>query len=238
GGYLVVVGTGKFFEDADVTNTTPQATYGIYDKTAFGAPHPDPGTSQVSGVTNLVEQTILNTGSTDLLSTSDFFTISANPIDWSQNEGWYFKLPFTGQRVMYPIDSLLGRIIRVDTIVPSDPDTDPCNTPTSAAGYNFIVDALTGGSPQAAILDTNRDGKVDSSDGVGMSGYTTSADGRDVAIERTETSTSTSKDFLILNANKGDGKGATLVKLDLCKLGLSSCTRTIAKRSWRQLFLR
>ena len=242
GGYIVVAGTGKFFEDEDLTNTTPQATYGIYDKTAFGAAHPDPGRSQVLGVTNLVEQTILSTGSPDLLSASNFFTIIANPIDWSKNEGWYFKLPFTGQRVIYPIDSLLGRIIRVDTIAPSDADTDPCTTSTSATGYNFIVDALTGGSPQAAILDTNRDGKVDSTDGVGMSGYTTSADGRDVSIERTETSTSTSKDFLILNANKGDEKGGgtgyEVAHLDLCKLGLISCTKTIAKRSWRQLFLR
>ena len=234
GGYMVVVGTGKFFEDADLTNTTSQTTYGIYDKTAFGATRPDPGISQVSGVTKLVEQTILNNGPTDLLNTQDFFTITANPIDWSQKEGWYFKLPFTGQRVMSPIESLLGRIIRVDTIAPSDPDADPCTSSTSATGYNFIVDALTGGSPQAAILDTNRDGSVDSNDLSGISGYSTSADGRDVALARSETSTATSKDLLILNSNKA----AILVKLDLCKLGMSACTKTIAKRSWRQLYLR
>ena len=234
GGYMVVVGTGKFFEDADLTNITPQSTYGIYDRTAFGATRPDPGKSQVSGLQNLVEQTILSTGPNDLFNNPNFFAISANPIDWTQKEGWYFNLPFTGQRVMYPIDSLLGRIIRVDTIVPTSSDTDPCTTSTSAAGYNFIVDALTGGSPQAAILDTNRDGKVDSKDGFGMSGYATSADGRDVAILRTETSTPTIKDLLILNANRD----AILVNLDLCKLGLASCTKTIAKRSWRQLYLR
>ena len=243
GGYLVVVGTGKFFQDADLTNTNTQASYGIRDKTAFGAPPPLPASSQVAGLGSLVQQTITvattisknRTAFDNSTSNQDviFYKISSNAIDWSAKDGWYFNLPETGQRVINPVDSLFDRIIRVDTLAPNTTSTDPCDALTSARGYNYIIDALTGGSPQAQIFDTTDYGNVNSSDFFAASGYSTTGDGRDISLVRSATSTATSKDLVILNSTSE----SIQVKLDLCKLGMVSCSKTF-KRSWRQIYLR
>ena len=195
GGYLVALSTGKLFEDADLVTTGTQTAYGIYDKTAFGTtPLPNPAVSQVAGTSSLVQQTVStdisipitvtafdNTTSTQNVT---YYTVSANPINWTTQNGWYFNLPNAGQRTVFPVDALASRLIRVDTLQPGGVSSDPCSSATSATGINYIIDALTGGSPLGPILDTNGDGVVGAGDDTTASAYTTSADGRDVVISR------------------------------------------------------
>ena len=247
GGYLVAFGTGRFFDDSDLTSTATQSAYGIRDKLSFGtAPSPNPTTSKVSGTSTLVLQTIAAdiTGARTITafdnSTSTqnvtYYTVSSNAIDWTTKDGWYFNLPNSGQRTVFPVNSMFSRIVRVDTIQPGAVVSDPCSSPNSGVGYNYIIDALTGGSPQDRIFDTNGDGSINSSDYFAASGYTTAADGRDISVIRSSTSTATIKDIQILSSS-GE---ATAVKLNLCHLGLVNCSlgSAVKQRTWRQLFLR
>ncbi|MBI2771380.1 MAG: hypothetical protein HYX47_17280 [Burkholderiales bacterium] len=243
GGYLVAAGTGKFFDLPDITTTGVQSAYGLRDTITFGATS-TPAGSTVTGTSSLVLQTVsqaisisrIITAFDDTTSTQvvNYYKVSSNPIDWATKRGWYFNLPFAGQRTVYPVDAYFGRLARVDTILPGATGTDPCAAGTPGVGYNYIIDALNGGSPQVPLLDTNGDGNIDSSDYSGASGYSTSADGRDIALIRQSTSTATKKDIFIVGSS-GD---AIKTSIDLCKAGLITCGSGITKRSWRQLFLR
>jgi type IV pilus assembly protein PilY1 len=184
GGYIVVAGTGRFFDADDVNTTAGQTIYGIRDEKAFDANAVMP----ISGTGTLVLQTIIAkkdesrivTSFDDKTSTQTvtYYEVSVNPIDWKVKNGWYFHQPFSGQRMVYPVSWIAGRLAKVDTIVPGGLNADPCASATPGKGYNYIIDALSGGSPQGPFLDTNGDGVVDKKD-VAASGYNTDLDGGD-----------------------------------------------------------
>lgn len=187
GGYIVVAGTGRFFDASDVSTTATQTIYGIRDEKGFEANEVQP----VNGTTTLVLQTIIEkkdesriiTSFDDTTSTQTvtFYEVSVNPIDWRVKNGWYFQQPYSGQRMVYPVSRIAGRLAKIDTIVPGGLVSDPCASATPGKGYNYIIDVLTGGSPQGPFLDTNGDGVVDAKD-VAASGYSTELDGRDTVL--------------------------------------------------------
>ena len=138
----------------------------------------------------LVEQTIGSavTGADN----NTYFEISRNPVDYvgtttpsvtAARRGWYTNLPNTGQRLTYPMNILANRIAVADTISPANVSTDPCSNTGSGTGYLYAFDALSGAGPKKAILDTNGDSNVDSSDLI-VSGVTTAADGRNAVLNR------------------------------------------------------
>ncbi|MGE0329807.1 MAG: pilus assembly protein [Ramlibacter sp.] len=187
GGYIVVAGTGRFFDASDVSTTATQTIYGIRDEKGFEANSVKP----VSGTSTLVLQTIIEkkdesriiTSFDDTTSTQtvSFYEVSVNPIDWKVKNGWYFQQPYSGQRMVYPVSRIAGRLAKVDTIVPGGLASDPCASATPGKGYNYIIDALSGGSPQGPFLDTNGDGVVDAKD-VAATGYSTELDGGDTLL--------------------------------------------------------
>lgn len=229
-GYMVVFGTGKFYEVSDIATTTQQSLYGIWDPAEFGA-----GTAAV-GLTNrsaLVGQTIgpAQTGPNG----NTYFAISNNAITYtgaSAKRGWYIDYPNTGQRLVYPLDLLADRFAVADTISPANVSLDPCQNENGGVGYLYIVDALNGGGPTEAILDTNGDGNVDSNDMI-VSGIEGKADGRNVSLLVSKNDLETK----YANVSGGD-PGATLLSIS-CRL--TNTCKTAAggvRRQWRQLFLR
>ena len=189
GGYMVIAGTGKFYEVSDISTTAQQSLYGIWDKTRFGATTIPTGAA-LTDKTLLVEQTIGSavTGADN----NTYFEISRNPVDYvgtttpsvtAARRGWYTNLPNTGQRLTYPMNILANRIAVADTISPANVSTDPCSNTGSGTGYLYAFDALSGAGPKKAILDTNGDSNVDSSDLI-VSGVTTAADGRNAVLNR------------------------------------------------------
>jgi type IV pilus assembly protein PilY1 len=233
-GYMVIPGTGKFFEVSDITTTTTQSLYGIWDPLAFGAATIPTG-SALTDKTRLVEQTIgaAQTGPDG----NTYFAISANPVDYTgttPKRGWFINLPNSGERLVYPIDVLSGRIAQADTISPSNVSLDPCSNLSGGAGYIYNVDGLTGAGPTEAILDTNGDGNVDTADMI-VSGVASMADGRNVTLQADKNAART-KYFTISGGSPGS------IQLSFsCKV-LGTCTGTgsskIKSREWRQLFLR
>ncbi|WP_374668663.1 PilC/PilY family type IV pilus protein [Ramlibacter sp.] len=231
-GYMVVFGTGKFFEVADINTTAQQTLYGVWDSAEFGA-------SVYTGVpltsnSLLVQQTV----STGVVAPNGntYFSISTNDVPYTgatPKRGWYINFPNSGQRLVYPLDLLASRFAVADTISPTNVSLDPCANTSGGTGYLYIVDALNGAGPTEAILDTNGDGNVDTSDLI-VSGIEGKADGRNVNLL-------VSKNELVTtyaNVSGGD-PGATLISLscrltNTCIVPASGGTR----RQWRQLFLR
>lgn len=266
GGYLVAFGTGKFFEDTDINTTNVQTVYGIRDPVTFGTvPSPNPTVSKLGtvdrslavGAQSLVKQTIAAdivvsrtiTAFDDTTSTQNvtYYTVSTNPITWTgalAKDGWYFDQPNSGQRTVFPVDTLVASIARVDTIVPKAIiTTDPCIAPNTGRGYNYIIDVLTGGSPLGPILDTNGDGTIGVGDDTTASGYSTAADGRDISMitEPTLTCVAPKVRFVILSST-----GESIVScIDPCSSASppASCSppptaNSAIRRTWRQLFMR
>jgi type IV pilus assembly protein PilY1 len=186
GSRIVAFGTGKLFDAIpdDLGNTDVQSVYGVWDKVAFGAT--TTGTT-VSGVSTLVAQTVSSASSglnivssaTGVTSTQtiSYYSLSTNPIDWASKNGWYIDLSNSGQRLIYAIETLVGRYAAVDTISPANISTDPCTALSNGKAWNFVVDMVNGGGVTKPIFDTNGDGAVNGLDSLAM-GYENTADGR------------------------------------------------------------
>ncbi|MDO9359481.1 MAG: PilC/PilY family type IV pilus protein [Polaromonas sp.] len=233
-GNMVIAGTGKFHEVNDITTTTTQSLYGIWDPVAFGTTSIPAGTS-LTDKTKLVQQTI---GAAQTAPNGNtYFAISTNPVDYTgatPKRGWYINLPNSGQRLVYPIDLLSDRFVAADTISPSNVSLDPCSNQSGGTGYLYLMDGLTGAGPASAILDTNGDGNVDSADLV-VSGLEGTADGRNVTLQADKNASRTTY------VNVGGGSpGATKITLTCTLLGtcVTPAASKIKSREWRQLFLR
>lgn len=234
-GYIVAFGTGKLFEadTTDLGNTDVQSLYGVWDSVTPAA------TTQIDK-TNLVQQTISTAivGSTiitniDLTKSTvplNYYAVSKNPIDWTSSRGWYIDLPFTGQRVIYPLQPLVGKIIAVDTVSPANVAINPCQTTGSGKAWNFVVDMVTGSGPTESVFTNN--GGIPLTTAI-VSGYENSADGRTRYLKNDALSTVNSTVFTPLSTQQLPN---TIIS---CKLS-NTCVTSIKvlKRSWRQLFLR
>ena len=233
-GYMVVAGTGKFYEISDITSAAQQSLYGIWDPVAFGAASIPAGTS-LSNRTSLVQQTI---GAGQVAPNGNtYFPISTNSVNYTgttPKRGWFIDFPNTGQRLVYPIDLLSGRFAAADTISPSNVSLDPCSNLSGGTGYFYLVDALTGAGPTEPVLDTNGDGNVDSSDLV-VSGIQGVADGRNVTLQVSRNSARTT----YVNVS-GGAPGGTLISISCALTGTCQSTTPtrIKTREWRQLFMR
>lgn len=246
GGYLVSVGTGKFFEAGDISTTGQQTLYGIWDSVAFGSSATSTGVAQ-TGTTNLVQQTISTKTSvirtiitTDLTTSTQsvtYFDISRNTVDWAIKRGWYINLPNSGERIVYPTSSLVDRYIAVDSISPSNVSANVCIQAGQGTGWAYIIDGLTGSGPGEAVLDTNGDDRVDSADAL-FSGITARADGRNTWVKVGGLSDATRTVFAGITG--GDGTG-TVLSISCRLTGTCAVPGTgsvIKSREWRQLFMR
>ena len=145
-GLMVEFGTGLFLQRADVSSTARQSVYGIRDD---GAPVDDIGSLQRQVVTGTIT-----------VSGQQYRTVSSNPVDWSAQKGWYLDLPTAGERVAVDLLIHNGRLLVTSMI----PNSNVC----AAGGFSWLMelDFASGGQTATAIFDTNRDGRVDSSDAV------------------------------------------------------------------------
>jgi len=131
GGYVVLFGTGKFIEDADVTtgNFKTQSFYGIYDNTR------DDG--RVSGREQLASRTLNKSGDT-LIVTGSAFTYGTSA---DNKRGWYVDFvdsDKTGERIVTNPLVAYGRLF-FNTVIPGG---NPCVI--GGGGRSYAVDTLTG----------------------------------------------------------------------------------------------
>jgi type IV pilus assembly protein PilY1 len=121
---MVFVGTGKYLEIPDLTNTATQSIYGIQDA--------DVTTTLTNPRASMTAQTLTASGATR--------TVSNNTVDLTGVRGWYVDLPDSGERVNINM-SLVQGLLLAPTIVPS-------NTVCSPGGRGWLnyFNYATGGA--------------------------------------------------------------------------------------------
>jgi type IV pilus assembly protein PilY1 len=236
---VIAFATGKLFENIDISATTPQSIYGVLDNIPFGSP-----TTAIStvGLSNLIEQTIGFAGTlTKTVTNADFTTstkivsfykISQNTVTFSTSvNGWYINLTETGQRNVYPVESVVDNYIAVDTISPNNVvSSNACTQGLQGNGWLYLIDGLTGGGSPQPILDTNGDGAINSSDAL-SNGISTPADGRNI-ITTIESRTNDRQTTVAILGGTDESTQAQIPKPK------SSSGGSIKQREWRQLFMR
>ena len=254
GGYVVAFGTGKLYQDSDVSTTTTQAMYGVWDSEPFNGPTVTPTTYTwaVTSTTALVQQTISSAiTATQVITASNlttstitvnYYSVSRNPVNWTtttmvagvptttvNKRGWFINWPNSGQRVIYPPETLAGKIVAVDTMTPiSDVAEDPCVQSNRGKAWNYVIDALTGRGPSTAVFDTNGNQTVEMTDLL-VSGYQNTADGRTRQMRNTTRTTGLNTVFTPLSTQQLPETWISCATLNNC---------AFVNRSWRQLFPR
>lgn len=150
GGVMVYFGTGKYLGDSDLTDTSTQSFYGIWDK----------GATVIKS--SLQVQTIL--GEETSPSGRELRETSNNDVTWSgtgAQSGWYMDLVLgspEGERVVKKPVLSLGWLL-FTTAIPKD---DRCDA--GGDSWFFILDPQTGKRPGLTAIDVNRDGRFDEDD--------------------------------------------------------------------------
>lgn len=176
-GQVVVFNTGQLLYDTDKTSTQVQTVYGIRDRQRMGL---DTRELTAPSITRqqLAKQTILqrvnvtqNNG-----EAKTFFDLSAEPIDWSQQQGWRLDLivpgasgvsSFSPQAIYDPVP--FGRSVLISAIQP--PRNEISCDSAQGVGYAFFIKALTGARSTIPSVDTNGDGLVNDSDRPAAGGF-------------------------------------------------------------------
>lgn len=144
-GYLVVFGTGKFFEtgDKEGDKSFAQTVYGVWDKQTLGEEASDPNITRSS----LQEQTITNQISVEANGTTrQGLVISDNNVNWQESQdqsaqnGWYLNLRQSEGEMVVENMSQLGRTVFFQSLIPNN---DPCGD--GATNWTFAINPFTGG---------------------------------------------------------------------------------------------
>lgn len=159
-GYLVIFGTGKFFdaEDKEGVKTHAQSIYGIWDTQTRAE-----STAELSITrSNLVKQTITDeatgtytqggTNPARIISNNNFIKDDEGDRRWVKDDGsinkygWYLDLAVGGSNPNYEGEMLvekistLGQTVFFQTLVPND---DPCAD--GASNWTYALNPFTGG---------------------------------------------------------------------------------------------
>lgn len=119
---LVLVGTGKYLGNSDVSTSQTQTIYGLNDPLSA---LPTPLRS------NLVQQTITTSGNTR--------TLSSNVVDYASKYGWYADLPTSGERVVGDPVVALSALIFTTNI----PNSTVCQP--GGSSWVYYINPLNGG---------------------------------------------------------------------------------------------
>ena len=123
---VIFVGTGKYLEVADLTNSDQQTIYAIKDD--FN------NTALINPRSTLVPQTIVPSGTDSRQSGT------VNPVDFTTGKGWYVDLPDTRERVNIDPQLVLGTLL-IPSVVP---ESTACQ-PEGYGWFNYF-DYKTGGA--------------------------------------------------------------------------------------------
>jgi type IV pilus assembly protein PilY1 len=139
---IVFVGTGKYLEVGDLTNTQTQSLYAIKDD----------GSTLNNPRTTLVRQTLTN--NPDASNPGTRVVSTANPVNFYTGRGWFVDFPVSGERVNVEGKLNIGAL--------QFPTTIPSNTACSPGGYSYnnFFDFATGASLGNGIVSTRYDSVI------------------------------------------------------------------------------
>jgi type IV pilus assembly protein PilY1 len=176
GGNMVLVGTGKLFEEGDQVTTARQALYGLWDKQSLVQ---SSGSWQwttegaITSAATIKAHAIKTTTVSGENGETYYTTVSPAKLDWEKDRGWTLPLTIlTSQRNTLPPRLLLGMAL-FETIAPLSGSAagDGCEG-SDAQGFNFLLDPISGAMSDKPVTDVNGDGKVDEGD-LAIAGWAT-----------------------------------------------------------------
>ena len=162
-GYLVIFGTGKFFDtdDKEGDKSMAQSVYGIWDKQTLGEEASNPAITRGSlQAQSIVTQTTVAADGT----TRQGRVISDNNVRWqasgsqSAQNGWYLNLTRSDGEMVVENMAQLGRTLFFQSLVPND---DPCGD--GAANWTYALNPFTGGRTPQHAFDYQPTGDVGTS---------------------------------------------------------------------------
>jgi len=230
-GFIVIMGTGSFFTNDDITapeSEKIQSIYGLWDDFT----DPSDNIDEVS-YDQLVEQVFTNSA-----STVNGFTVRSltnNSVTWghqkNKDEGWVINLDVPeagGSAIEFPGEKAVrnflirGNFAFVNTVIPKS--STACTT--GPGGFELGFDPETGGSGDAQIFDVNNDGNFDSDDNIG------GAEGEENIVTgvRFDQSTPTDSSFI------GNRKVTQTSDRDIRSTGTNTgADSQIGRHSWREI---
>lgn len=183
---MVYFGTGQYLASGDLSDTSVQSFYGVWDKDTGSRTvnRTDPANSN----NHLVRQTIVSPAAGLRINVGD-------EVDYEGGEyGWYVDLPTSGERVVFN-PQVRSNIVFFNTLIPSQ---NPCDF--GGSGWIMALDQASGKSPADPIFDTNNDGVVNSDDALPYNS-------ENVAASGSYSSTSIPTDSAYLGGGSGGSGG-------------------------------
>lgn len=171
-GYLVIFGTGKYFEIGDGIADTARALtlYGIWDKNTKAEVTSAP--SPILTRTNLQEQTIdlqpINTFALNE-AVKGIRILSQNSVDWTTKSGWRLDFKVSGvsndgEMLISPM-SARGQTLLLSTITPN---ADPCSD--GVGSWQYAIDPFTGGRTKFNVFDLDNSKDINNGDSYKQTG--------------------------------------------------------------------
>ncbi|ALZ00929.1 PilC/PilY family type IV pilus protein [Pseudomonas aeruginosa] len=171
-GYIVIVGTGKYFEDDDAQADTSRAMtlYGIWDRQTKGESANSTPTIDRNALTAQTMTTEAN--STFGSVNRNIRLISQNPVKWYKDGatgtansdvasyGWRLNLEVNSSKkgeMMIEDMFAAGQVLLLQTLTPND---DPCDS--GSTSWTYGLNPYTGGRTSFTVFDLKRAGIVDS----------------------------------------------------------------------------
>ncbi|MDO5101908.1 MAG: PilC/PilY family type IV pilus protein [Lautropia sp.] len=174
GGTMVLVGTGKLFEEGDNTSTALDSVYGLWDKERMGRDTTDRPVWLAGGTTIGARAVRKRRVKHVIHDGKDFATIDekdkANAtLNWRTDRGWQIDLDMIRQRGQRNIvsPSLVSGLVLFETMSPvvdQHKQVELCGASVNAPAFNLLVDPLSGRMTKKSLIDTNRDGVADAKD--------------------------------------------------------------------------
>jgi type IV pilus assembly protein PilY1 len=127
---VVFVGTGKYLEITDLTNTQQQTIYAIKDSDPYPTSSPSATLVNPRSSSSMKMQTFSTSGA--------YRQSTGETINWLTDRGWYINFPDSGERQNVDSQLILGTLL-VPSIVPSNTVCAPGGT-----GWLNFVDYRTG----------------------------------------------------------------------------------------------
>lgn len=265
GGRMIVVGTGRLFNDADSATTQTQTVYGVWDEVkdtdSTGQTVPVAATSALRAADSiLVKQEITGSivvnqvdaqGNDVLIKDADdklvtktrtFYQLTSNTVDWGTKKGWLLDLSMpTGTTTDHPrvIDALqiLGGSVYITALTPTPNEGESCSAAKGANGYAFLLKLLDGSQQTVPSLDTDGNSIITYTDKV-AGGMSTPA-GPEIIVRREaplDFETGAGTDKRKYRCTSGSAQGASgSTGMQDCDLDNDTTPRAILDRTWRQL---
>lgn len=158
---ILLFGTGKFIEAADLSDTQEQSFYGIWDQKQSSLERTDLQQQTIAEVSYDINGNV--TTDPEFIAKTYRYITGSNVVGNNQY-GWYMNLPRSGERVV--TDAVArGKNVFFNTWIPSD---DPCDA--GGSGFLMSVNFAQGYNPLNPAFDVDGDGHVDAKDIIASGG--------------------------------------------------------------------